>query len=288
MFATPGGFGSVTRVRSALRGRPAPPDPSQTVPHGFAAQSEGGVPAVSTVAPTLSGTIGPTLNGTDELFAPRSSAPSTSSSPEPRAQAKPSGPRVVGVTTVTGSAGESIEMSPSRFPLGLVGALAGAIGLVVLLIVMVMRSSGGGGEAGEDPGGPPKAVAGPGTGAEPEPPKVQPRVEPIVEPIVEPVVEPVTEPEHGPDARDPKGDRTGRVKPPRIKHPGIESGKDPKDPKVPKVPTKDPKDPASGGSNAAGSGDNTTPPPAPDAGVSEEDKWDRMQHDHDKPKGEGS
>jgi serine/threonine-protein kinase len=298
-FATPGGFGSVTRVRAALRGRPAPPDPSQTVPHGFEAQTS--VPVVSTVAPTLAGTIGPTMAGTDERFVPRPTPPppQPGSGPAPTVQAKlkPSGPQSVGVSTLAGSSGESIEKSSSpRFPLGLIGALSGAIGLVVVLIVMVLRS-GGGDDAGTDPAEPPKAVAGPGKSGEAQPPPADPKAAPKVEPIIEPIVEPVTDPATDPgagssagagsgtSAKDPKSD--GGTRPPRVRvggpgpGAGAGSGKDrAKDPT--KDAVKDPKDPKAG-SNAAPP-DNTTP--TPDAGVSEEDKWGRMTHD--KPKGQGS
>jgi serine/threonine-protein kinase len=331
-FTAPGALGSVTRVQSALRGRPAPPDPSQTAATGFAAQSSGDLPVVDTVAPTLSGTVGPTLGNTglpaavsgkgsptvnigapaakvaaaaaanaanaalvpgtaSELFAPRMTP----------APPRPSGQRPVEVTTLAGSAGESVEMRAPRFPIGLVGALCGAIGLVVVLIVMVMRSGGGDG-GGTEAIEPPKAVAGPGQGADPAKgavPAERPKPEPIIEPIIEPV-EPV-EPgpgsgsasgvDHGADvkdgkdgkdpkdAKDPKGNPSGRPRTSPIRR----LPKDGKDAKDPGKDGKDGKDPANGGSNAAPPDNKTT---TPDAGVTEEDKWGRMQHDQ--PKGQGS
>jgi eukaryotic-like serine/threonine-protein kinase len=267
-FATPSGFGSVTRVRSALKGRQAPPDPSQTIPQGFLAQgvvAPGGVPQ-GPVPPTLQGTgsdlLGP---GNSALFAPR--LPSVPVEEE----------QAVGTTTMGGSSGESIEMTTMvprqqrRLPIGLIGGLCGAIGLVLVLIVMVLRSGGSGGGEGADPEAtPPRAVVQPPQPEAPRPP--QPQVTPIEEPVAEPVVvEPIIveplEPK-GSGAKPAPGQRQRWVRgkrPPKVR----KDGKDPqKDPDAdPDVTVED--DP---------------PPPAPDAGVGDDDKWDRMQHDQPKGK----
>jgi serine/threonine protein kinase len=276
-FASPNGFGSVTRVQSALRGRQAPPDPSETIPHGFAAQGSvtpGGIPAVP-VAPTLLGTgsdlAGP---GNSDLFAPR----------------MPSGPvglpvqeQAVGVTTLGSTAGESIEMTTAvprraRFPIGLVGGLCGAIGLVLVLIMMVLRSGGDGAEPDATP--PPRAVAPPAP-AEP-PPAPRPEVTPIEEPASDPVVvqpvvpsepdpskgsatAPVKAPGGGPAGTRPKGIGVRGKRPPKVRKDGKGGSKE-DDVIVTDEPTPPP------------------PPPPAEGGSGDDDKWSRMQHDHDQPK----
>ncbi len=276
-FATPAGFGSVTRVRSALKGRQAPPDPSQTVPHGFAAQgplAAGPVPQ-GLVPPTLLGTGG-ALGAGSELFAPKAAS-------APRTPVAPMGEeRPVGVTTVGASSGESYEMTAvsrrggSRFPIGLIGGLCGAIGLVAVLIVMVLRS---GGSSGAQPVGvPPQEAATQPAGEPPRPPgpQVTPIEEPAVEPVVEPVVvEPVVvEPA---DGEEPAVDPGARPKGPRVRRPPRGTGKG---------SGKGPDRSGSGGDDEDDSDvtvvDDPPTPPATDAGISDEDKWGRMHHD--KPK----
>jgi serine/threonine-protein kinase len=267
-FATPTGFGSVTRVRSALRGRQAPPDPSQTIPQGFIAQgvvAPGGVPQ-GPVPPTLQGTgsdlLGP---GNSDLFAPR-------------LPTEPMEEQTVGVTTMGGSSGESIEMTTAvprqrRLPIGLIGGLCGAIGLVVVLIVMVLRSGDSSGE-GADPEAtsPPRAVVQPPQpeAPRPPPPQVTPIEEPAAEPVVvEPIVVEPIEPK-GSGARPAAGPRQKWIRgkrPPRVR----KDGKDPQ------------KDPDAD-SDVTVVDDPPTPTPAPDAGVGDDDKWDRMQHDQPKGK----
>jgi serine/threonine-protein kinase len=277
-FATPAGFGSVTRVQSALRGRQAPPDPSQTVPHGFAAQgplADGLVPQ-GLVPPTLLGTGGALGAGSD-LFAPKlASAPWV---PEAPVGEEPP----VGVTTVGASSGESYEMTAvsrrrgPRVPIGLIGGLCGAIGLVVVLIVMVLRS-GGGGSAAPAATAPQEAATQPAVDpSRPPEPKVTPIDEPADEPVVvEPVdPEPVdTDPANG---EDPAADQGARPKGPRVRRPPRGTGKG-----SAKGPGR-----AGGGADDDDDSDVTVvdDPPTPsttDAGISDEDKWGRMHHD--KPK----
>jgi eukaryotic-like serine/threonine-protein kinase len=279
-FATPAGFGSVTRVQSALRGRQAPPDPSQTVPHGFAAQgplADGPVPQ-GLVPPTLQGTGGALGAGSD-LFAPKlASAPWAPEAPVGEE-------RPVGVTTVGASSGESYEMTAvsrrrgAAFPIGLVGGLCGAIGLVVVLIVMVLRSGGGGGGAAPAGTAPQEAATQPaGDPPRPPPPKVTPIDDPD-ESVDEPVgTEPVgTGPVDSADGEDRVADQGARPKGPRGRRPPKGTGKG-----AAKGPGR------AGGSADDDDGSDVTvvddppPPSTTDAGISDEDKWGRMHHD--KPK----
>ncbi len=280
-FATPNGFGSVTRVRSALKGRQAPPDPSQTIPHGFSAQGPVAPAAApqDLVAPTLLGTSGDLSAGASDLFAPR--LPSASEAPTVDE-------RPIGITTMSASSGESIEMTmprprQPRFPIGVIGGLCGAIGLVVVLIVMVLRSGGGGGaDTSYEVTPPPRATAQPQEDPERAP---QPKVTPIEEPgtgsaagpaVVEPiVVEPVD-----PDPQDPADTKEARTdRDPRSKGRNRRPPKDPKD---------KPKGPDGPDDEVTVTDDPPAPPqstPAPDAGVpDDEDVWGRMHHDQPKDK----
>jgi serine/threonine-protein kinase len=289
-YAAPGGVASVTRVRSALKGRQAPPDPSQTVPHGFEAQDRQGTMPLAQVPPTLAGTGTSVLGPGSDLFMPRMPAETQ----VPMVMKAPA----VGLTTVGGSSGESVEIAAAArprsqsLPLGLIGGLCGAIGLVVVLIVMVLRSGGGGAEPEETS---PPAAAQPAVeetnppaptvtpiaepAAEPaagsaEPVAGEPVVEPVVEPAAEPVAEPVVEPVAEPavEPADPKA--ASGAKPGGSQRPRNPRQKRPKD--GAKNAAKDPV--------GSGSGATTTPPPPPDTGENDDDKWGRMQHDQPKGK----
>ena len=279
-FATPTGFGSVTRVRSALKGRQAPPDPSQTIPHGFSAQGEelGAVPAAPAL-PTLIGTDGALGPGSD-LFVPRVASP-----PPPPV---PVQEQVAGVTTVGASSGESIDMAAvrrRRYPVGLIGGLCGAIGFVVVLIVMVLRSGGDGGDV--EPTTPPRTATKPSE--EPVKPSA-PQVTPIEDPATAP--KPGTEPTGTePVAVEPSGTEPTGIEPVDAKAAGgaqgtktgggtrpkwVRGNKTPpkgKDPKAAKDPSKEP--------DRSGSGAKPPDDPAKPDGEDNEDKWGRMQHDRD-------
>jgi serine/threonine protein kinase len=297
-FATRGGFGSVTRVRSALKGRQAPPDPSQTLPHGFGAhdaedqdaddaETQIAAPQRPVVPPPMLGAENMLGAGSD-LFAPRVSraTPVPGAPPVSRATPVPSAPwtplsvaqQPVGVTTLTSSSGESIEMAPrrSRVRFGLVAALCGAIGFVVALIVMMQRGSGGG--AGADVP-PPQQAAAPTQETPPAPQR--PHVTPIEEPAApaqaaaaptEPAAK--AEPAASDPATEPMIVQQGEPKA-EAKAPGAkpERGAPAKGTRG-KRPTKVP---AKGGKGATGAGSGAEPPDDGD-----DDQWGRMHHDEPK------
>ncbi|HWO21734.1 MAG TPA: serine/threonine-protein kinase [Kofleriaceae bacterium] len=311
-FATPNGFGSVTRVRSALKGRQAPPDPSQTVPHGFERQDRAGTMPFSPVAPTLHGEDGVLGPGSD-LFMPRMPAETVVPMPA-AAPVSAAEERAVGVTTVGGSSGESIEMKAAArtqssrtrsFPIGLVGGLCGAIGLVLVLIVMVLRSGGSGGSGGGGGGAEPAAAQqqqeqqqqatttpapAPDEAPKPPPTPAPPTVTPIeasaggsaAQPAGDPAAQPAGDPAAGsagsagsaePIAADPGAADPGAVDPKTT--PGAKPGgtQRPKNPRVGRPPK-------GGAKQPVGKGSGSTPPPD----ENDDDQWGRMQHDQPKDK----
>jgi eukaryotic-like serine/threonine-protein kinase len=272
-YADEDSVGAVTRIRSMLqRKRPPTAPPLMMLPSEFS----------DVVAPTLMST-----SGSLEITAP----PLATGSNPPRDNA---------VTTMTSSAGESMSLiEQRRLPMGLIGAIAGGIGLVALIIVMVMMKK----SADEDA---PKPATAPGPSANtqappseapptpPAPPPAQ-QADPKVEPIEEappkpnenitvvddgatsPSTQQTTAPANPPTTSgQKKGSTPGTGKTTKNSKDGKKDPKD-KDPKTTKV--------------GDGSGATATPPPQPPQpppasgdGSDDDDKWLHMHHDGQKPK----
>jgi serine/threonine-protein kinase len=182
-YATPGGAGSVTRVKSALKGRQAPPDPSETIPQGFAVQRAVTAPPAAhreslpslahpeTAAITTHRRREELAAQDSHLFAPRAAGRAIAAPIEELAA------RPVGTTTLGDTASESVEMTtavplqPRRVPRWVVAALVAAIAMVSGMIAVVVWDR-------TDPvgaGGEPRAAARAGEAARaPSPPLVTP------------------------------------------------------------------------------------------------------------------
>jgi eukaryotic-like serine/threonine-protein kinase len=277
-YADEDSVGAVTRIRSMLqRKRPPTAPPLMMLPSEFS----------DVVAPTLMST-----SGSLEITAPPLATGSSISSTAPRDNA---------VTTMSSSAGESMSLiEQRRLPMGLIGAIAGGIGLVALIIVMVMMKK----SADEDA---PKPATAPGptanTQAPPSeaatPPPAPPPTEQAkqTEPKVEPIEEAPPKPNENVTVVDdgatppPAQQTTAPANPPATsgqKKGTTAGGTKKKDPKDTKKDAKDPKDQTA---KNAGSGATTPPPqppqpPAPPTGdgSDDDDKWLHMHHDGQKPK----
>ena len=275
-YADEDSVGAVTRIRSMLqRKRPPTAPPLMMLPSEFS----------DVVAPTLMST-----SGSLEITAPPLATGSSISSTAPRDNA---------VTTMSSSAGESMSLiEQRRLPMGLIGAIAGGIGLVALIIVMVMMKK----SADDDP---PKPATAPGPTANtqvppneapPTPPAPPPTQQPQqAEPKVEPIEEAPPKPNENitvvDDGATPAAQQTtAPANPPATtgQKKGTTAGGKKDQKKDPKDQKKDPKSTKVGD----GSGAATTPPPQPPQpppastgdGSDDDDKWLHMHHDGQKPK----
>ena len=224
--------GALTRVKSLLRGRQS----------------------MSSLAPNAdelaagNGDVLPTLVG-DSL--PR--IPSQRDTPVMRPL--PGSPTVARPenTTLSATAGESMQIRRGRVPLGVIGAVVGTLGMVAVIVVMVMRHDGGDERRAASPTPPPAPTVQPA-----------PTVEPIIEPPVEPVepqpVAPAPAPVVTDDAAEQRDDAEDKR---RRKRRDREGARDPGEGTAAPVVT-----PVDAG---------VTPPV--DAAENEEDKWGRMLDD---------
>jgi serine/threonine-protein kinase len=306
-FATPAGFGSVTRVQSALKGRQAPPDPSQTIPHGFEAQQgQGGAPPFVAL-PTLIETENALGPGSD-LFVPRVMPARPGGVTPPAGAAVPADAVMSAKMTVpegfarastSPSSSESFvstKLIPGRRKQRrrlVIAGLCGAIALVVVLIVMVARSEGLEVVAPE-PTPPPQIVA--PTAETPQRPQVAPSITPIEatagakaagqEPgAQEPTgQEPTGQEPTGqePSTQEPAPGDSKTVPGARPEHdtqPKLVRGK----PSVKSTAKSASKDGGKAGSGSAAAKPED-PPPDPGDKEDDEDKWGRMHHDQPKEK----
>ena len=154
--------GALTRVKSLLRGRTSLSSLAPS-PDELAAGN-------GDVLPTL---VGDSMSGIPNqrdtpVMRPLPGAP-TVARPE--------------TTTLSATAGQSMQIRRGRMPLGVIGAVVGTLGMVAVIVVMVMRRDGDGERPAVSPAPPPAPQ-----------PSVQPSVRPTVEPIVEPIPDPITPP----------------------------------------------------------------------------------------------
>jgi len=318
-FASPAGFGSVTRVQSALKGRQAPPDPSQTIPHGFEAQQgqpgQPGQPGLNgappfVALPTLIETENALGPGSD-LFVPRvmparsagAMTPAAGSAvPAVPAEAVMSAKMTVpeGFARAATGPGSSESFVSTKLIPGrrkqrrrlLIAGLCGAIALVVVAIVMVARSQGLE-VAAPEPTPPPQIVA--PTAETPQRPEVAPSVTPIEAAAGDPAgtkpstQEPATQ---EPSTQEPSTQEPATQEPATGDSktaPGTKPEHDTR-PKLGhgKPPVKPTGKPTSKDGPKAGSGSAAAKPEdGSDDQVDtedDEDKWGRMHHDQPKEK----
>jgi hypothetical protein len=240
-----------------------------------------------------------------ELFVPRV-APPRPAGAAPAVTPAPLGMAAlpVGLTTASASAGESFvstKLIPGRNRQKrrlLVGALCGAIAVVVVLIVMVARDSGL--EVAQPAVAPPPQQQIVAPAAEPRPTAVQ--VTPIEDQAGDRGAKAATAQAGAqePGTQEPKAQEPGTQEPgtqePGTQEPGTEPGGSKAIPgskqgrgtpavqgrgkQPPKTTKTSPKDGAKAGSGSAAA----QPDGPPDSGDKDDDQWGRMHHDHDQPK----
>jgi len=273
-FASEESVGAVTRIRSMLQRKRQPTAPPlMMLPSEFS----------DVVAPTLM-----TTSGSLEVTAP----PLATGSNPPRDL----------VTTVSSSAGESMSLIEQRkLPMGLIGAIAGGIGLVALIIVMVMmkKSATEDGDAkGNATDKPVATTPAPKDETPPPPPPKEPppqqqtqQTQPAQNgPTAEPIDESPPKPQENVTVVNDSGSATDSAAPPTQQNttkPPVAGGgqKGRGGTKPPKgngaKEPKDPKDVKKGdGAGSAAAPPPPPPPPQPPAGDgNDDDQWLHMHHD---------